>query len=156
MNALKIINLVLFAFILLLGVAFVGLFIEKAATPDVEVASNIPNPIMDDNGQPIEPMSAADINQHSLEQQDSPDQITVEKLPHFQVRNIGSADLKDDIMILNFFAMWCPKCARENALWNEWAASRDIPIYGIRILQKPEDNPETFFANGNPYNSPGA
>lgn len=73
-------------------------------------------------------------------------------IPAFQLNGIGSADFTDDVMVLNFFSVWCDKCARENILFNTFVKKYDIPLYGINVHIKPTDDPVGFFNElGNPF-----
>jgi cytochrome c biogenesis protein CcmG/thiol:disulfide interchange protein DsbE len=73
-------------------------------------------------------------------------------IPAFQLNGIGSADFTDDVMILNFFSVWCDKCARENVLFNDFVKKYNTPLYGINIFTKEDDDTDGFFRQvGNPY-----
>ncbi|MGJ8529507.1 DsbE family thiol:disulfide interchange protein [Maritalea sp.] len=68
----------------------------------------------------------------------------------------STADLKDQLTLVNVFASWCVPCRDEHEFLVELAKRDDVKIYGINYNDQPE-NARRFLAElGNPYDAIGA
>lgn len=77
------------------------------------------------------------------------------RLPAFQINGLSSADLTDEVMIVNFFAAWCPKCARENSLLLDLSENHNIPVYGIHLDYRAEEFEKFFKEHKDPFKKMG-
>ena len=48
-------------------------------------------------------------------------------------RMIHLSDLTDQLIVINFWATWCPPCQQEIPELNAFAKSTSIPVYGINV-----------------------
>jgi cytochrome c biogenesis protein CcmG/thiol:disulfide interchange protein DsbE len=71
-------------------------------------------------------------------------------IPAFQIDGLSSEDLNDEVMIVNFFAAWCPSCQNENPLLLA-LKERGAAIYGISIYFQPEPHERFFEKNESPF-----
>jgi cytochrome c biogenesis protein CcmG/thiol:disulfide interchange protein DsbE len=82
------------------------------------------------------------------------------KIPEFGMQSLeggsfGSADLKDQKMLVNIFASWCAPCRAEHDVLMMLSRDHNIPIYGIALMDKPEDTKKFLDELGNPFKAVG-
>jgi cytochrome c biogenesis protein CcmG, thiol:disulfide interchange protein DsbE len=82
--------------------------------------------------------------------------------PEFTLTGLGEkpglarADLKSDVVMINFFASWCIPCRTEHPLLMRLSADLKAPLYGIDYKDKPEDAGRFLQQLGDPYARVGA
>jgi cytochrome c biogenesis protein CcmG/thiol:disulfide interchange protein DsbE len=82
--------------------------------------------------------------------------------PEFALSGLGEkpglarADLKSEVVMINFFASWCIPCRTEHPLLMRLSADLKAPLYGIDYKDKPEDAGRFLQQLGDPYGRVGA
>ena len=66
-------------------------------------------------------------------------------------RQIGSADLKGQVWMLNVFASWCTPCLEEHPLLVAVAERKLVPIYGLNYKDRPDAALQWLGRHGDPY-----
>lgn len=84
-----------------------------------------------------------------------------ERIPTFSVPSIygsghvSNKSLSGRVVLLNFWASWCPACEAEHAMLLKIKNEYHIPIYGIAFRDNAEDAKNTLARLGNPYDAVG-
>lgn len=59
------------------------------------------------------------------------------KAPDLEIEQDGQpirlSDLTDQLIVINFWATWCPPCRQEIPELNAFSESTSIPVYGINV-----------------------
>ena len=79
-------------------------------------------------------------------------------LPPVKGRALGlaSADLKNEVALVNVFASWCVACRAEHPLLMELRKSGIVPIHGLNYKDRPDDAVAWLNKLGDPYTRTGA
>jgi cytochrome c biogenesis protein CcmG, thiol:disulfide interchange protein DsbE len=79
-------------------------------------------------------------------------------LPPVRGRTLGlaSADLKEEVSLVNVFASWCTACRYEHPLFMRLKAGGMVPIHGLNYKDRPEDAAKWLDDLGDPYTRSGA
>lgn len=79
-------------------------------------------------------------------------------LPAVQGRKLGlsSAELKDEVSLVNVFSSWCTACRYEHPLLMRLKAEGTVPIHGLNYKDKPADAAQWLDTLGDPYTRTGA
>ena len=79
-------------------------------------------------------------------------------LPPVQGRTLGlsSADLKDEVSLVNVFASWCTACRAEHPLFMRLKAEGVVSIHGLNYKDAPDDAARWLDTLGDPYTRTGA
>ncbi|HYE01441.1 MAG TPA: DsbE family thiol:disulfide interchange protein [Alphaproteobacteria bacterium] len=64
---------------------------------------------------------------------------------------LGTADLKGQVHLVNFFASWCVPCRAEHPVLVRLAEQGTVPVVGIAYKDKPEASAAWLGQLGNPY-----
>lgn len=95
----------------------------------------------------------------SLNPSKIPSELINDPVPEFALPEIGSEDpgfsssilaAEEDVIIVNFFASWCPPCYVEHPFLME-LKNRGYKIYGIAYKDKARDTNRFLEEQGNPY-----
>ena len=70
-------------------------------------------------------------------------------------RQLGSADLKDDVVLLNVWASWCASCRIEHPWFVKASKQQLIPIYGLNYKDSRKEGTQWLQQLGNPYIASG-
>lgn len=74
---------------------------------------------------------------------------------HDPADRFTNADLQGQISLLNIFGTWCPGCHEEHPVLMRWAATQDVPIFGIDWAQHYDNERaaaiDWLAREGNPY-----
>lgn len=75
------------------------------------------------------------------------------RLPPVQGRTEGlaTADLKEEVSLVNVFASWCAACRQEHPFLMSLARDKAIPIHGLNYKDQPEEAAAWLDALGDPY-----
>ena len=92
-----------------------------------------------------------------------PSALLNEKIPTFSIINLfdenetlSNINLKEKIILINFFASWCAPCKVEHALFFDIKKQHpNLYIVGINHKDKTEDALKYLNINGNPYDYVG-
>jgi cytochrome c biogenesis protein CcmG/thiol:disulfide interchange protein DsbE len=68
---------------------------------------------------------------------------------------LAKTDLSGQPVLVNFFASWCLPCREEASTLAGFAASGDVPIYGIAYKDKPADAKRFLADLGDPFSKIG-
>lgn len=79
-------------------------------------------------------------------------------LPPVKGRALGlsSADLKDQVSLVNVFASWCVACRAEHPLLLRMKEQGVLPIHGLNYKDTPDDAAKWLDTFGDPYTRTGA
>ena len=79
-------------------------------------------------------------------------------LPPVQGRNLGlaSADLGQEVSLVNVFASWCVACRQEHPLLMDLSRGNIVPIHGLNYKDQPQDAAAWLDSLGDPYTRTGA
>lgn len=66
-------------------------------------------------------------------------------------KQLTKQDLKDKVVLINFWASWCPPCHAEHPLLLTIKKNNLIPIYGINFSDNPNNAKKMLDKLGNPY-----
>jgi len=79
-------------------------------------------------------------------------------LPPVKGRTLGlsSADLKDEVSLVNVFASWCVECRIEHPLLLRMKEQGGLPIHGLNYKDTPDDAAKWLDTFGDPYTRTGA
>jgi cytochrome c biogenesis protein CcmG/thiol:disulfide interchange protein DsbE len=79
-------------------------------------------------------------------------------LPPVKGRALGlsSADLKDEVSLVNVFASWCVECRIEHPLLLRMKEQGVLPIHGLNYKDSPDDAAKWLDTFGDPYTRTGA
>jgi cytochrome c biogenesis protein CcmG/thiol:disulfide interchange protein DsbE len=66
-------------------------------------------------------------------------------------RQLGPADLRGKVWLLNVWASWCSSCREEHEVMLELAKRNVVPIYGLDYKDRPDDARSWLDQLGNPY-----
>ena len=70
---------------------------------------------------------------------------------HTPEQQLGTADLRGQVYLLNVWASWCVACRVEHPLLVELAKSKVVPIVGLNYKDKPEEGIAWLKQHGDPY-----
>jgi cytochrome c biogenesis protein CcmG/thiol:disulfide interchange protein DsbE len=87
-------------------------------------------------------------------------QIDLPALPGLQegsrsLPGFGTADLRGEVSVVNFFASWCGPCLEEHPLLAELVARTGVRLYGVNFKDQAEAARRFLAHNGNPYRAVG-
>jgi cytochrome c biogenesis protein CcmG/thiol:disulfide interchange protein DsbE len=68
-------------------------------------------------------------------------------------RNLGSADMKGQVWLLNVWASWCVSCREEHPLLVELGKAKLVPIIGLNYKDEPSAGKRWLAQMGNPYDT---
>lgn len=68
---------------------------------------------------------------------------------------LASEDLKDQVVLINFFASWCVPCRAEHSVLMNLARRDTVRLYGIAYKDKPENAAKFLQDLGNPFRAIG-
>jgi cytochrome c biogenesis protein CcmG/thiol:disulfide interchange protein DsbE len=66
-------------------------------------------------------------------------------------RQLGPADMKGKVWLLNVWASWCSSCREEHEVMLDLARRNVVPIYGLDYKDQPGDARDWLTQLGNPY-----
>ena len=66
-------------------------------------------------------------------------------------QQLGVADLKGKVWLLNVWASWCVACRQEHPLLVDLSGTGQVPVYGLNYKDKREDALAWLQRFGNPY-----
>ena len=67
-------------------------------------------------------------------------------------KQLGPADLKGQVWLLNVWASWCVSCRDEHPLLIELGRAKIVPIVGLNYKDEPAAGKRWLSENGDPYN----
>lgn len=70
---------------------------------------------------------------------------------HDPNQQIGPADLRGKVWLLNVWASWCVSCRQEHPVLMELSRTGAVQIYGLNYKDKREDGVNWLAQFGNPY-----
>ncbi len=70
-------------------------------------------------------------------------------------KQLQQTDLKGKVLLLNFWATWCPTCRGEHDVLMEIARHKSVAMYGIDYKDKRPDAIKWLEDLGNPYHAIG-
>ncbi len=70
---------------------------------------------------------------------------------HTPQQQLGTADLKGRVWLLNVWASWCVACRVEHPLLVELGKSKLVPIVGLNYKDKPDEGIAWLAQHGDPY-----
>lgn len=83
--------------------------------------------------------------------------IVGDKVPAFKLSSLDGSNLVSNqnidgqVIILNFFASWCPACRKEHPMLLKIKNEYHVPIIGIAFKDDPNDTKKYLDQEGNPY-----
>ena len=79
-------------------------------------------------------------------------------LPPVRGRSLGlsSADLREDVSLVNVFASWCVACREEHPLLMQLSKSGIVTLDGLNYKDAPDDAAKWLDTMGDPYTRTGA
>ncbi len=87
-----------------------------------------------------------------------PSPLLMKPAPEFELpslkdpgQNVGSADYKGRLALLNVWATWCVGCRQEHDYLLRLANETDIPLYGLNWRDRREDAISWLQQLGDPY-----
>src|SRR6478752_9842686 len=66
-------------------------------------------------------------------------------------KQLGPADLKGQVWLLNVWASWCVSCRVEHPLLLQLAKAKLVPVIGLDYKDKPEEGKAWLASEGDPY-----
>jgi cytochrome c biogenesis protein CcmG/thiol:disulfide interchange protein DsbE len=78
-------------------------------------------------------------------------QFTLAQL-HAPDKQLGTADMKGKVWLLNVWASWCVSCREEHPLLVELAKAKIVPVVGLNYKDKNDLGLAWLRQNGDPYN----
>ena len=66
-------------------------------------------------------------------------------------QQLGAADLKGKVWLLNVWASWCVACRQEHPVLVDLSGTGQVPVYGLNYKDKREDALAWLQRFGNPY-----
>ena len=73
-----------------------------------------------------------------------------------RVLGLSSADLKDEVSLVNVFASWCVECRAEHPLLLQMKDRGALPVHGLNYKDSPDDAARWLNTFGDPYARTGA
>lgn len=70
-------------------------------------------------------------------------------------KRLTNQDFKGKVILLNFWASWCPPCHAEHPVLMMIKENDHIPIYGINFGDNPDNAKTMLKKRGNPYTAVG-
>ncbi len=67
------------------------------------------------------------------------------------IQSFSNEDLKGKVILVHFFATWCPHCRREHKFLKELAEKHNVLIYGITYKERAGQVWYWLEEHGNPY-----
>lgn len=74
---------------------------------------------------------------------------------HMTGGSFGSANMTEDVFLLNIFASWCKPCEAEHPYLVELTQNHNVPLYGIALKDDPAKLEAFLKRLGNPYRDIG-
>jgi cytochrome c biogenesis protein CcmG/thiol:disulfide interchange protein DsbE len=65
--------------------------------------------------------------------------------------NLGTADMKGQVWLLNVWASWCVSCREEHPLLVELGKAKVVPLIGLNYKDEPAAGMKWLAQNGDPY-----
>lgn len=91
-----------------------------------------------------------------------PSPLIDKSVPKFSIQQLideekllQTSDLKGEVLLVNFWATWCPTCRGEHDVLMEIARNKTVTIYGIDYKDKRADALTWLKDLGNPYKAVG-
>ncbi|MEQ8396164.1 DsbE family thiol:disulfide interchange protein [Thalassobaculum sp.] len=69
---------------------------------------------------------------------------------------LASANLRDEVSLLNVFASWCTACREEHPLLLQLTKDGAVPVHGLNYKDEPADAARWLDTLGDPYQRTGA
>ncbi|MEE8271696.1 MAG: DsbE family thiol:disulfide interchange protein [Alphaproteobacteria bacterium] len=69
---------------------------------------------------------------------------------------LALADLRGEVVLVNFFASWCVPCLAEHPLLTRLSREQGIRLYGVNYKDEADDARSWLDRHGNPYDRIGA